>query len=63
MYPNIYCNRIPLPKNPLKSLNSYIIKSPERNLIIDTGFNQPECEAAFSDGVGFYNPQHHLLEL
>jgi len=51
MYPNIYCNRIPLPKNPLKSLNSYIITSHDRNLIIDTGFNQPECEKAFFDGI------------
>jgi hypothetical protein len=28
---------IPLPDNPLKALNSYVIKTPERNLIIDTG--------------------------
>ncbi|NLJ71769.1 MAG: MBL fold metallo-hydrolase [Syntrophomonadaceae bacterium] len=41
--PNIYKVEIPLPNNPLKSLNSYIIKSDDRNLIIDTGMNRPEC--------------------
>jgi glyoxylase-like metal-dependent hydrolase (beta-lactamase superfamily II) len=51
LYPNIYCNKIPLPKNPLKTLNSYIVVSPERNLIIDTGFNQPECEEALFSGI------------
>jgi len=51
MYPNIYCNKIPLPKNPLKTLNSYIVVSPDRNLIIDTGFNQPECETALFNGI------------
>jgi glyoxylase-like metal-dependent hydrolase (beta-lactamase superfamily II) len=51
IYPNIYCNKIPLPKNPLKTLNSYIIVSPVRNLIIDTGFNQPECEDVLFSGI------------
>lgn len=44
--PNIYCVRIPLPGTPLKYLNSYIVKSTGRNLIIDTGFNHPDCLAA-----------------
>ncbi len=51
VYPNIYCNKIPLPRNPLKTLNSYIVVSPDRNLIIDTGFNQPECEEALFSGL------------
>ena len=37
--PNIYRIEIPLPKNPLKALNSYLIKDPRRNLLVDTGFN------------------------
>jgi len=41
--PNIFLVEIPLPNNPLKALNSYIIKSQERNLMIDTGMNRPEC--------------------
>ena len=46
---NIYRIRVPLPKNPLKWLNSYLIRGEESSLLIDTGFNQPECrEALFS---------------
>ncbi len=47
---NIYKIEIPLPRNPLKSLNSYFIKNPDgRSLLIDTGFNREECkEAIFS---------------
>ena len=51
IYPNIYSIPIPLPRNPLKALNSYVITSPERNLIIDTGFNQPECSEALMQGI------------
>jgi len=43
---NIYRIIIPLPDNPLKSLNSYFIKSETgRSLLIDTGFNRPECSS------------------
>ena len=49
--PNLYRIEIPLPKNPLKTLNSYVIKSPERNLIIDTGWNQQECMNAMQAGL------------
>lgn len=34
---------LPLPDNPLKTLNSYLIRGDERNLLIDTGFNRQEC--------------------
>ncbi len=35
----------PLPKNPLRSINSYVIKGDERNLVVDTGMNREECES------------------
>ena len=44
VYKNIYLTEIPLTGNPLKSLNCFIIKSDEQNLIIDTGFNTEEIE-------------------
>jgi len=34
---------IPLPDSPLKSLNSYIVRGTDRNLVIDTGLNRKEC--------------------
>ncbi|PKN19484.1 MAG: MBL fold metallo-hydrolase [Deltaproteobacteria bacterium HGW-Deltaproteobacteria-6] len=42
---------VPLPKSPLKELNSYVIKGAERNLIIDTGFNRSVCYEAMQKGV------------
>ncbi len=43
IFPDIYRIRIPLPQNPLRAINSYVIKSPDRWLMIDTGMNRPEC--------------------
>jgi len=48
---DLYKIDIPLPMNPLKTLNSYVIKAPERNLIIDTGWNQEECLNAMQAGL------------
>jgi len=41
--PNLYRIKVPLPKNPLKTLNSYVIKAQEQSLIVDTGMNREEC--------------------
>lgn len=38
--------QIPLPKSPLKYLNSYLIKGSSKSLIIDTGMNLNECYQA-----------------
>ncbi len=51
VYPKIFKNEIPLPKNPLKAINSYIIVSETRNLIIDTGFNTIECQNELMKGI------------
>jgi glyoxylase-like metal-dependent hydrolase (beta-lactamase superfamily II) len=42
---NLWRIDIPLVGNPLKNLNSYLIVG-ERNLLIDTGFNEPTCREA-----------------
>ena len=34
---------VPLPDNPLKSVNSYFIRGEGRDLIIDPGMNEKEC--------------------
>lgn len=49
--PHIYRIEVPLPQNPLKSLNSYALLSPTRNILIDTGLNRPECSAALFSGM------------
>ena len=49
--PDVYRIFVPLPDNPLQNLNCYVIKAGERNLIIDTGFNRPECIEAITTGL------------
>lgn len=51
IYPQIFKLEIPLPNNPLRAINSYIITSGERNLIVDTGFNSEDCKRFFMDGI------------
>jgi|YelNatPaOPRAMG01_1025707.scaffolds.fasta_scaffold09925_6 glyoxylase-like metal-dependent hydrolase (beta-lactamase superfamily II) len=46
----LYRIEVPLPNNPLKSLNSYVITG-KRPLIIDTGFNMEQCYAAMLGGL------------
>jgi glyoxylase-like metal-dependent hydrolase (beta-lactamase superfamily II) len=48
---NLYKIEIPLTGNPLKALNAYVIKAPDRNLIIDTGWNREDCMNAMMTGL------------
>ncbi len=49
--PNLFRIKIPLPQSPLRFLNSYVIKTSDRNLIIDTGLNREECLSAMQAGL------------
>jgi glyoxylase-like metal-dependent hydrolase (beta-lactamase superfamily II) len=51
LLPDIYRIEIPLPKNPLRAINSYVIRGRDRFLMIDTGMNQPECIEAMQTGL------------
>jgi glyoxylase-like metal-dependent hydrolase (beta-lactamase superfamily II) len=48
---DLFRMEIPLPRNPLRSVNSYVIRGRDRNLIIDTGLNREECLTAFTEGI------------
>jgi glyoxylase-like metal-dependent hydrolase (beta-lactamase superfamily II) len=48
---NFYKIENPLSGNPLRAINSYVIKTPERNLIIDTGWNREDCMSAMQAGL------------
>lgn len=48
---NIYRLEIPLPANPLKALNSYVIKGRGRHLVIDCGMRRKECSDAMRAGL------------
>lgn len=47
---DIYQIGIDLPESPLKLLNSYLILG-ERNLLVDTGFNHPQCYRSLMDSL------------
>ncbi|RJR46220.1 MAG: MBL fold metallo-hydrolase [Desulfobacteraceae bacterium] len=49
--PNLFRVEVPLPNSPLKFLNSYVIRSSDRNLIVDTGLNRKECLDAMQAGL------------
>jgi len=49
--PNLYKIEVPLPRNPLKAINSYVIKAKRQSLIIDTGMNRKECMDVLSAGL------------
>ena len=49
--PDVYQIEIPLPKNPLRVLNSYFFRGGERNLLIDTGFNLQDCWMVMEDNL------------
>ena len=51
VFPTIHRIEVPLPRNPLKAVNCYVIKGPQRHLVIDTGMNRPECRAAMEAGL------------
>lgn len=46
----IYRIEAPLPGNPLRSINSYLILGSDRNLLIDTGFSHQACRNAIVEG-------------
>ncbi len=49
--PDLFRIEIPLPKSPLRAINSYVIKDRDRSLIIDTGFNHDACLEAMLKGL------------
>jgi len=51
VFPNIFQISVPLPYNPLGHLNSYLIKSVEKNLLIDTGLDFPQAFQSLCTGL------------
>ncbi|MBR9980354.1 MAG: MBL fold metallo-hydrolase [Desulfatitalea sp.] len=49
--PDLFLIEVPLPNSPLKSLNAYVVRSDQRNLVIDTGLNRTECYDALTAGL------------
>ena len=49
--PGLHRVIVPLPDNPLREINSYVLTSRDRNLIIDTGMNRPQCREVLEAGL------------
>jgi len=49
--PDIFRIDVHLPNSPLRNLNCYVICSGNESLIIDTGYNRPECLQAMQEGL------------
>jgi glyoxylase-like metal-dependent hydrolase (beta-lactamase superfamily II) len=48
---DIYRIEIPLPNSPLKSINNYFIRGYDRNLWIDTAFDNPACRKTITEAI------------
>ncbi len=65
----IYRKVVPLPNNPLREINSYIIMGEDaeaKSLLVDTGFNRPECEEALQsafDALGIVDTDLFITHL
>ena len=49
--PDIYVIKVPLPGNPLRELNAYLIFAEGEAMLIDTGFKHPESKAALTGAL------------
>jgi glyoxylase-like metal-dependent hydrolase (beta-lactamase superfamily II) len=61
--PNIFQIKIPLPGDPLGAVNAYLIRGGGRNLLIDTGYNRPECKASLLADLARLGLDFSRLEL
>ncbi len=51
IYKSVYRVEVPLPNNPLKSINSYLIPTDSGLLVIDAGLNLTLCENVWKEAV------------
>lgn len=52
IYKDIYTFEVPLPKSALKAINIYVIKAPDRAIVIDTGYNTKESIEYMTHNLG-----------
>ncbi|MDR1947184.1 MAG: MBL fold metallo-hydrolase [Desulfovibrio sp.] len=61
--PGVHRIEIPLPRTALRALNVYLLRGTPRNLLIDTGFNMPECREALYSGLAELSVPENSLDL
>lgn len=60
---NIYRIEVPLPNNPLRTLNAYLLIGDKRHLLIDTGFKRRECLQALEQAFEELNVDKEDLDI
>ncbi|WP_308620785.1 MBL fold metallo-hydrolase [uncultured Desulfovibrio sp.] len=60
--PGFFRIEVPLPGNPLRTLNAYLVRGDPRSLLIDNGFNMPESEAALRAALAELEVAHGTLD-
>ncbi|MGC8620212.1 MAG: MBL fold metallo-hydrolase [Thermoplasmata archaeon] len=63
VFPSVFRIRINLPNNPLRFVNSYLVKGKERSLLIDTAFNLESCYDELSFALNYLNVDRKNLDL
>ncbi len=63
MAPGLYRIEVPLPKNPLRSINSYLIEGSEGCLLVDTGLKIEPCRAALESALRELNVDRGRMEI
>ncbi len=51
VFPGVFRIELPMPGSPLQTVNSYLLRGRERNLLIDSGMDQDECRAALTGAL------------
>ena len=51
LLPGLFRIPVPLPGNPLKELNAYLLRGAQRSVLVDTGFRQSACREALFAGL------------
>ena len=49
--PGVFRIELPMPGSPLQTVNSYLLKGRERNLLIDSGMDQEKCKTALVEAL------------
>ncbi|MDZ7760208.1 MAG: MBL fold metallo-hydrolase [Desulfovermiculus sp.] len=60
---NIFRITVPMPKNPLKYLNAYVLRGQDRTCLIDTGLNRDSCRQALHQGLEELSVDIQTLEV
>ncbi|MEJ2366945.1 MAG: MBL fold metallo-hydrolase [Acidobacteriota bacterium] len=60
---NLYRIAVPLPRNPLRWINSYFMRGRERSLLVDTGMNRRACLEALVNALDLLGAERGKMDI